>query len=283
METTAARRAQIVHDLVPVVREVLAFEQDTPDVFTLEIEALPEAPPFAPGQFNMLYLPGVGEVPISISSDPHARRSLLHTIRAVGPVTRALGALRPGGQIGVRGPYGAAWPVDEARGQDLVVVAGGIGLAPLRPVLHHAIAQREQVGRVVLLYGARRPEDLLFQAALAGWAANHRIEIEITVDQAGGDWRGHVGVVTALIPRAHLDPARTVAMICGPEVMMRFTARELEKLGVPPQRIWVSMERNMKCAVGFCGHCQLGADFVCKDGPVFRFDRLVARLGIREI
>jgi NAD(P)H-flavin reductase len=245
-------------------------QRETADTFTLEL-----FPPggdgfrFEPGQFNMLYVFGVGEVPISISGDPGFRGRLVHTTRVVGAVTRGMGALRRGDAIGVRGPFGTAWPVEAARGSDVVVVTGGIGLAPLRPALYEILSHRERYGRVVLLYGARTPEDILYRKQLREWRGEFDLDVHVTVDRATGDWRGNVGVVTTLISRVPFDPANAIAMVCGPETMMRYTVHELERRGVTPGNVWLSLERNMKCGVGLCGHCQCGPKFVCRDGPVF--------------
>jgi NAD(P)H-flavin reductase len=231
----------------------------------------------------MLYVYGVGEVPISISGDPTRPGTLVHTTREVGAVTRAMRRLKAGQTLGVRGPYGRGWPVAEAAGGDLVLITGGIGLAPLRPVIYHALAHREQYGKVVLLYGARTPDDILYRRELEKWRSRFDLEIHLTVDRATGSWRGNVGVVTQLIQRSPFDPSHCLAMICGPEIMMRFTALELEKRGVDPAQIYISMERNMKCGIGLCGHCQLGGSFVCKDGPVYRYDRIGPLLMEREV
>jgi NAD(P)H-flavin reductase len=238
---------------------------------------------FRPGQFNMLYLFGVGEVPISVSGDPAASRSVVHTLRAVGAVTRGLCALREGAVLGVRGPYGAGWPLDEARGHDVVVIGGGIGLSPLRPAILHLLAHRADYGRVVVLHGAREPGEILHRKDLERWRSRFDVEVLVTVDRAPTGWRGHVGVVTTLVGRAGFDPRNTVALLCGPEIMMRFAARELVRRGMPTDHVYVSMERNMKCAVGLCGHCQLGADFVCRDGPVFPLPRVEPLWTMREI
>lgn len=245
---------------------------------TVTFDAVPadgeESPLFAPGQFNMLYAPGVGEIPVSISGDPGSRRALTHTVRAVGAVSGALRGLRRGAVVGVRGPYGRGWPVEAARGGDLVIVAGGIGLAPLRSVVYETIARRAAFGRVIVLYGARTPDEILYVSGLERWRTRFGLDIAITVDRAPASWRGSVGVVTRLIPHANFDTQRTVALVCGPEIMMRFTAAELIKRGIAPERMYLSMERNMKCAVGFCGHCQYGPFFVCRDGPVFSYNEL---------
>jgi NAD(P)H-flavin reductase len=263
----------------PTPTRIQRITRETADTFTLALEVPSFA--FAPGQFNMLYVFGVGDVPISISGDPANEGTLVHTVRAVGTVTRAMQALKRGGVLGVRGPYGSAWPVASAEGGDLVVVAGGLGLAPLRPVVYHAVKQKSRFGRVVLVYGSRTPDDLLYREELGRWA--RRLDVQITVDHAGPDWTGHVGVAPALIERLTLDPSRTIAMLCGPEVMMRFSARALMDRGLPADRVFLSLERNMKCAAGFCGHCQYRELFVCKDGPVVRFDRVAPLLDRREL
>ena len=237
---------------------------------------------FRPGQFTMLYAFGVGEVPISISGDPAAPEPLVHTVRAVGSVTRAIFALKRGGVLGVRGPFGSAWPEAEIEGRDVVIVAGGIGLAPLRPAILSILANRGRFGRFVILYGARTPREILFRSELGRWGGRLDTAVEVTVDRAAGDWFGSVGVVTRLIARAGFDPDATAALVCGPEVMMRYAVQALQDRGVAAERIWVSMERNMRCAVGFCGHCQWGGSFVCRDGPVFRFDRIAALFDLRE-
>ena len=271
-----------VSPMTPVPARVHKRQRETDDTFTLKL--VPEdgrAWPFAPGQFNMLYLFGVGEVPISISGDAEAPGPLVHTTREVGVVTRAMRRLRVGDYIGLRGPYGSAWPVDEAEGRDAVIIAGGIGLAPLRPVIYHLMAHRERYNRVVILYGARTPQDILYAKELGRWSAHLDVEVFATVDRATRRWRGSVGVITNLIPRAPFDPQNTLAMVCGPEIMMHFTVNELQRRGVRPEQIYVSMERNMKCGIGLCGHCQYGPHFVCKEGPVFRYDQIADLFSLR--
>ena len=222
----------------------------------------------------MLTVFGIGEVPISLSGDPAEPSRLTHTIRAVGAVSTALERLRPGDSVGLRGPLGTGWPLAKAAGQDVVVVAGGLGLAPLRPALYRLFAERERYGKIMLLYGTRSPDDILFRRELENWRRRLDISVEVAVDHAGADWHGHVGVVTMLIPRASFDPLNSIAFVCGPEVMMRFTLMQLLDCGVEEEHLFVSMERNMKCAIGFCGHCQLGPLFVCKDGPVFAYQQM---------
>jgi NAD(P)H-flavin reductase len=238
---------------------------------------------FQPGQFSMLWVFGVGELPISISGDPAEPGSLIYTVRSVGPATQALVTRDPGNTLGVRGPYGTGWPVEAARGRDIVLVAGGIGLAPLRPLIYHIFRNREQFGRLVILYGARSPGDLLYRKELALWGRERDMQVLSTVDYGGTNWRGRVGVVTSLFKFLRLQPARTIAMVCGPEIMMRFVARELAQRGIAATDVYLSMERNMKCAVGFCGHCQWGSHFICKDGPVFPYARIAPLLDSYEL
>ncbi len=271
--------------MVPSPFEVKRVVRESRDTFSLELFPKDACGDVAalPGQFNMLYAFGTGEVPISISGGRRFEDGLLHTIREIGTVTRALGKLQPGATLGVRGPYGSAWPVEKAAGSDIVILAGGIGLAPLRPVMLALIGQREKYGDISLLYGARTPDDLLYTHEFETWRGKYGIQVKVTVDTADRSWQGNVGVVTTLIPRVSFEPEHTLAMICGPEIMMRFSIRELKQQGVPEENLYLSMERNMKCAVGFCGHCQFGPAFICKDGPVFAYGALKRLLEYREI
>jgi NAD(P)H-flavin reductase len=283
----AAARASSLSPAAPMQPEPFEVRQvakETGDTFTLTLVPVAGAArPFAPGQFNMLYVFGVGEVPISISGDPARPERLVHTIRAVGATTRALQRLRKGDRVGVRGPFGSAWPVGEAHGRDVVLIAGGIGLAPLRPAIRHVLLQRARYGHVVILYGARTPRDILYARELAEWRSRFDASVEVSVDRATAVWQGSVGVVTKLVQRSAFDPQSAHAFICGPEVMMRYAAIALEQRGMPDASIFVSIERNMKCALGVCGHCQFGPFFVCKDGPVFRYDRINSLFGMREV
>jgi NAD(P)H-flavin reductase len=271
--------------MIPEPWRIHRVRRETQDTFTFELKSASGRPAlrFAPGQFNMLYVFGMGEVPISISGDPGAPETIVHTMRAVGLVTEAMKRLGRGDVLGLRGPFGSHWPADEFVGNDVVVVAGGIGLAPLRPVLYRILSRRAEYGRVALLYGARTPSDILYLKELEQWRSRFDFEVQVTVDRGDGAWRGNIGVVTQLISRASFDPASTVAMVCGPEIMMRFSVAELVKRDLPTARIFISMERNMKCAVGFCGHCQFAPKFVCKDGPVFRYDGVEPFLRLREV
>ena len=249
---------------------VAARQAETKDTVTLTLRPVedPIEPP-RPGQFTMLYAYGVGEVPISVSGFAR-EQELVQTIRAIGAVTRALCAAAPGDMIGVRGPYGTKWQLSPAEGRDLLVVAGGIGLAPLRPALLAALADRARYRRVVLLVGARSPDDLLFTRELETWRRGGAV-VKVTVDRADADWKGDVGLVTRFIDSAVTDPPRTAAFVCGPEIMMRICAHALVNLGVAAEDIQVSLERNMRCGTALCGHCQLGPLLLCRDGPVVSY------------
>jgi NAD(P)H-flavin reductase len=267
--------------MLPSVLRVRDYRQETHDTFTLSLDA-PAGFRFLPGQFNMLYIFGVGEAAISLSGDPANGQTVMHTIRAVGSVTHALARLQQGESVGLRGPFGSAWPLEATRGHDLVIVTGGIGLAPLRPVIYHLLQHRKDHGRVALLYGARTPGDLLYAAELKQWHQRGDFQVLVTVDRGDPSWRGSVGLATALFPQVEFDPKQTTGLMCGPEVMMRFVQREFEKRGVSDDRLYISLERNMQCAVGLCGHCQFGPEFVCMDGPVFRYDRIKMFFNLRE-
>ncbi|MEO1091271.1 MAG: FAD/NAD(P)-binding protein [Pseudomonadota bacterium] len=269
--------------LAPVPLRVRACRQETAEAVTLVLAAGEERTGFGqPGQFNMLAPLGIGEAAISLSGPPTSP-DLEHTVRSVGAVSEALRRMRPGDWVGVRGPYGFGWPIDLARGQDVVLVAGGIGLAPLRPAIEMVLDERAAFGRVLLLYGARTPADRLFLADLERWRSRPDVDVAVSVDYAEPGWQGRVGFVTAMLPQLRVDPARTVAFACGPEVMMRAVATALQARGIRKSAIFLSMERNMKCGVGTCGHCQFGPYLVCRDGPVFAYDRLADLLPVREI
>jgi NAD(P)H-flavin reductase len=264
--------AELRDPMLPAPFVVVDRTEETADTVTLRVQPVGAAETtFDPGQFSMLYAVGVGEVPISISGDPGFAGFLEYTIRSVGAVTNALTSLRPGDHLGLRGPFGIGWPLESGFGRDLVIVAGGIGLAPLRPVVLHALAHRDRFNAVSLLYGARTPHDLLFNFELHGWRARFDIEVEVTVDRGSADWMGDVGVVTQLLNRVLFEPENTTAMVCGPEVMMRAAARQLQSHGVATADIAVSLERNMKCGIGLCGHCQLSTHLLCRDGPVVAY------------
>jgi anaerobic sulfite reductase subunit B len=267
---------------LPARYQVVARLAETHDTVTLRLRPAGQPiPPCQPGQFTMLWAPGIGEVPVSVSGTGPGG-SLVQTVRAVGAVTRALCGRGPGQFVGVRGPYGTHWDVASATGGDLLIVAGGIGLAPLRGAVLAALGHRDRYRRIVVLIGARSPEELVFARELEEWRRGGA-EVEVTVDRAAAGWAGHVGVVTQLLRRADVDPARTTALVCGPEIMMRLTARDLLALGVPAARVRVSLERNMRCGVAECGHCQLGPLLLCRDGPVVSYAVAAPLLAIREL
>jgi NAD(P)H-flavin reductase len=274
----------VADPMLPTSYVVADKRQELEDTWTLELEPVDGdgVGGFSPGQFSMLYAFGAGEVPISVSGGGEPGGRIGHTVRAVAAATSALCATEPGAQVGLRGPFGNTWPLEEAEGGDVVVVAGGIGLAPLRLAINHLIANRDNYRAVALLYGARSPDEMLFFGELQRWR-EAGIDVKYTVDTASGDWDGRVGLVTKVIPIAGFEGARTTAMVCGPEVMMRFVSTALQDRGVSTDRIYLSLERNMKCAVGHCGHCQLAHRFVCKDGPVFPVGRIGTLLGVREL
>jgi NAD(P)H-flavin reductase len=269
--------------MVPMPFELTAKRQETSDTWTLGLAPRAgEMFAFSPGQFTMLSAFGAGEVPISISGESRLHAPLVHTVRAVGLATEAICACEPGSVLGVRGPFGRPWPVEEIEGREVLIVAGGIGLAPLRPAILSLLARRERYRRVLLLYGGRSPEQLLYRSELDRWTEDG-LEVALTVDSAGPEWLGPVGVVPRLVARSRFEPEHTVALLCGPEVMMRFTASALAQAGVPGERVHVSMERNMQCGIGHCGHCQLGPTLICRDGPVYRWSELERWLAIREL
>jgi NAD(P)H-flavin reductase len=275
-------RAAAARPMVPRPFRVLSVRPDTRDTFTLALEPVDGVPlSFTPGQFTMLGAFGAGEAPISVSGDPGAGGPLEHTVRDVGGVTHSVVTTPVGGVLSVRGPYGAGWDVRDGRGGDVVIVAGGIGLAPLRSAILDVLAHRADYGQVALLYGARTPGERLYPGELDDWRARG-IEVAVTVDQAERGWGGPVGLVTSLIPAARFDPARALALVCGPEVMMRFVASALLDAGLPAGRVRISMERNMECGIGLCGHCQLREFFICTDGPVFGYDTIAGLLKLRE-
>lgn len=282
--TTLANRSPSTDPMLPRQFRVADSHLDTDDTVTLSLEPLDGRPlEFEAGQFTMLQAYGVGEVPISISGDPTWPGPLVHTIRDVGNVTHAMVTAQVGTVMGVRGPYGTGWEVGTGAGGDVLLVTGGIGLAPLRPALWDISDRRDDFGRVVLLYGARSPADILFGPDLRRWAQEFGIDVQITVDYAPPSWQGRVGPVTKLISRAGFDPLRTLALVCGPEIMMTLSVKALLGRGVRADRMRLSMERNMKCGVGLCGHCQLRELFICMDGPVLPYPRLADLIDVWEL
>jgi len=272
---------------LPVPARILSVTEENINTRTFQMQIVDEGVrrmyQWQPGQFNMLYVPGIGEAAISISSDSEKPEQLAHTIRVVGSVTRAIEKVGPGGIVGLRGPFGVGWPIAEAEGRDVVLVGGGIGLAPLRPAIYHLLEHREKFGRVVLLFGCRSPEDRIFADELEQWEQDDRIDCLVTVDNATGGWTGPVGVVTNLLQRIRVNAQRTLVMVCGPRVLNRAAAWNFLQLHVPPDQVYVSLERNMNCGFGRCGHCQYGRKFVCKDGPVFSFADIAEIFAKEEI
>jgi anaerobic sulfite reductase subunit B len=268
--------------MVPQPYRVRGRARETADTWTIELEPLGvDAIELEPGQFAMLTAYGVGEVPISVSSRG-ADGSLIHTIRDVGAVTAELCRIPRGGTIGVRGPFGTTWPLDEARGADVVVLAGGLGLAPLRPAVEALLTRRDAYGQLLLLYGARTPGDLLYPQQLEDWRADG-LDVRLTVDAGTRSWLDRVGFVSALLDDVAVDFESAVALVCGPEVMMRVTVGALLQRGAAPERTYVSLERSMSCGIGHCGHCQLGPMLICRDGPVFTWDEVARWLAVREL
>jgi NAD(P)H-flavin reductase len=274
----------IIDKMTPIPFRVRSVREELSHTFTLDLEPPDGEFSFLPGQFTMVYAFGIGEVPISISSDANDPTTVLQTIRRTGSVTNALGTLGAGAYVGIRGPFGTPWPMERAEGGDLLIIGGGIGLAPLRPAIYHAIRNRDRYEKVIVLYGTRTPDDILFESELREWADRTDLATLITVDAADRGWHGSVGVVTRLIGRVDFDPARTTAMVCGPEIMMKVTAETLfERHGMKPENIFVTMERNMKCAIGICGHCQFGPEFICTDGAVFPYTTVDALLHTKGV
>ena len=263
---------------------IVGRTQESPNTFTLELRLSDGQPyDFAPGQFNMLYLYGSGEVPISIVADADGSGVLTHTIRALGRITHGLAALKVGDHLGLRGPYGRGWPMQEAQDHDVVVVTGGLGCAPSVSIIHHILTHRDQYGHLSILQGVKHTDDLIWRRQYDTWAGMPDVEVHLAADIAEPGWHGHVGLVTALFDRLQLKPDRSVAMLCGPEMMMRASADGLHQLGLAADAVYLSMERNMQCAIGHCGHCQMGGHFVCRDGPVFSWPEVRELLGVRGI
>lgn len=281
--TAILERAEAVDPMLPCTATVRAIRPEAYGIstFSLEYNDPNASPGFQSGQFNMICLPGLGEVAISICSDPNTPTIMDHTIRYAGGVTRAIGRLRVGDTVGMRGPYGTPWPMQLAEGKDVMLVSGGIGLAPLRPVILEALHRRSSFGRVLLLYGGRTPQDLLYTSEFEKWQ-DGGIELYVSVDRADETWKGQVGVIPMAFYRTRLDHRNTLVFSCGPEIMMRFVIYEAMARRIPKDAIYVSMERNMKCAIGFCGHCQLGPVFICKQGPIFRFSQIEPFFGREE-
>lgn len=269
----------------PHAATVIERTQESPGIFTLKLSFdTPDVQAryrFAPGQFNMLYLYGVGEAPISIMSDPEEHDSIGHTIRAVGRVTQGLSALEPGDRVGVRGPFGRGWPLQDIGGNDIVLVTGGLGCAPVVSVIHYVLRRRERFGKLVIIQGVRHAQDLIWREQYDRWATLPDTQVLVAANEGGSAWPWHVGGVTELFGLARFNESRAVVMMCGPEGMMQAAAHSLLDRGLTESQLYLSLERNMQCAVGRCGHCQLGGAFVCRDGPVFNWSEVKGLLGHR--
>ncbi len=272
--------------MMPQLVRISKLVWETEHVYTIYLtpnENMEGGFKFLPGQFNMLYVFGTGEAAISISSSPYKPHTLVHTIHKVGTVTSALSKLKKGDFVGLRGPFGSSWPVGTAIGKDVCILAGGIGLAPLRPVIYTLFKNRKDYGRIYILYGARTPQDLLYRVELEQWGKLFDVEVHVTVDRGDQSWKGNIGVVSNLLSYLDFDKNNTISMVCGPEIMMKYTVEDLFDKGIPEENVYLSLERNMKCAVGLCGHCQFGPKFICKDGPVFSYPEVSSLFGRKEI
>jgi sulfhydrogenase subunit gamma (sulfur reductase) len=264
---------------------ILERIQEAPSLFTLRLkltdQKLQDAYEFAPGQFNMLYLYGVGEVAISIVSDPVDSQIIDHTIRVVGRVTRGMANLKRGDRIGLRGPYGRGWPMLESSGKDIVIVTGGLGCAPVVSVINYVEQRREQYGRLNIVQGVKHTADFIWKQRYDQWRKLPQTKVLLAADVGEALWPWHVGPVTSLFDQLEFDPDNVAVMVCGPEGMMRVVCDHMRDKNVSASQIFLSMERNMQCAVGHCGHCQYGSQFICKHGPVFSYDRIRNLFGVK--
>ncbi len=269
----------------PAEAQIIAREQDSRTIVSLTVRLTDPAYAnefeFQPGQFNMLYLYGVGEIPISISSDPASSDTLTHTIRAVGRVSHGLARLEVGDRIGLRGPFGRGWPLQDARAKSVIVITGGLGCAPVVPVIDYVINRRSEYGRLIIMQGVKHSDDLIWRERYEAWGKHPDTQVLLAADMGGKQWNGVVGPVTELFDQAHLPTENSVAFLCGPEPMIRACVKRLTEEGLAPDRIWISMERNMQCALGQCGHCQYGDKFICKDGPVFSYAGIRHLFGVK--
>ncbi|MEJ0017435.1 MAG: FAD/NAD(P)-binding protein [Acetobacteraceae bacterium] len=281
----AVTAADLIADpMLPRQFRIAQVTREVPGVFTWTLKSLDRRGfGFQPGQFNMVWLPGVGEIPLSISGDCREPYTLVHTIRAVGPVTNMMQQARPGTVVGVRGPFGRPWPIEAAVGCDVIFVTSTVGLAPLRPLIVEVLHRRDDFGKVVICYGSRGTEDILFEADLHEWRARFDTNVHVTVHAAHSGYRGRVGGVAAAINIARIDGAATQAFVCRSEALTRQAVATLGERGVTGDRVWVTLERSMKCGIGLCGHCQFGPSFMCKDGPIYRFDQIEALYSVREL
>lgn len=268
-----------VHDpFIPYPAIITRRIQETNTLFTLSLEfedkTLHEQYEFIPGQFNMVYLHGIGEIAISIMSDPVEQHSYDHTIRAVGRVSKGLMALKTGEHVALRGPFGRGWPLMLARDKDVIILTGGLGCAPVISVINYIMRRRLHYGKIMILQGVKHSDDFIYQQHYAHWQQQPNTEVLIAADQSGPSWPWMTGRITNMLDELSFNPQHTIAMLCGPEVMMRVAIEALSKKGMSDDDMYLSMERSMHCATGHCGHCQFGGKFVCKDGPVFSFSQI---------
>ena len=270
---------------LPFEAKIVERIQESRTIFTLRLsltdEAARRAYRFTPGQFNMVYLYGVGEVAISIVSDPQDEMLIGHTIRALGRVTNGLAQLKEGERVGLRGPYGRGWPLADVEGHDVLVVTGGLGCAPVVAVINYILMRRERFGKLTIIQGVKHADDLIWRERYAYWHSLPHTQVLIAADHGGPLWPWHVGLVTEVFDKANIVPDRTFVMMCGPEGMMTAGVRNLVARGVAEDRIYLSMERNMQCALGRCGHCQFGGSFICRQGPVYGYPQIKALLSVR--
>jgi len=270
---------------LPEEAAVVERLQESSTIFTLRLRLTDaqrhEAFDFRPGQFNMVYLYGAGEVAISIVSDPEEGGTLDHTVRTLGRVTQGLAKLRVGERLGIRGPYGRGWPLELAEGRDVLLVTGGLGCAPLVSVINYIVKRRERYRRLCIVQGVKHAEDLIWRERYDRWAKLPQTRVLLAADVPSKAWRWHVGLVTDLLQEVDVDPLHSVTMMCGPEPMMSAAAKTLGARGFPEDTLYLSMERNMHCAVRQCGHCQFGGSFVCRDGPVFAYPQVKELLHVR--
>jgi len=276
-----------MNPFVPKPAEIVERRHEAKNIYTYRLRLCEKKDRqhygFFPGQFNMLYVFGVGEIPISISSDPTDLESIDHIIRVVGTVSRALGECKKGDILGLRGPFGSQWPLEETQEKDILFVTGGLGCAPVMGAIHYILKRRKSYGAVKILHGIKAPHDLIYQKKIQEWKKFPDTEVHLTSDSGDKHWKYHIGVVTNLLEKIELRPEETIVMMCGPEIMMHFAIKEFLRREIPPEQIYLSMERNMKCALGFCGHCQYGPQFICKDGPILRYDRIQEIFKLKEI
>lgn len=276
-----------MNPFIPKLAKIVDRRHEAKNIYTYRLRFNSEIDQrnysFRPGQFNMLYVFGVGEIPISISGDPEDKEGIDHIIRAVGTVSRALEACESGTSLGIRGPFGSEWPLAEAVGKDVLLVTGGLGCAPVMGAIHYILKRRKKYGAVKILHGIKAPHDLIYRQKIEEWKSFPDTEVHLTSDTADKNWKFHIGVVTNLLEQIEINPEQTIVMMCGPEIMMRFAIKEFFKRNIPKNQIYLSMERNMKCALGFCGHCQYGPHFICKDGPILRYDQVAGIFPYKEI